>query len=124
MSRFISLSSTSRIFAIALLLCPCVPWPDIGRSLGIDSRRRQTDGTGGPHPQGTLDRDGTAHHLTKALANRQPEPCATIFARGRGIGLDECLEKLFFLPGGHADTGVTHPEPDPYHSVCHLTSHL
>src|SRR5262245_34606119 len=39
MSRFISLSSTSRIFAIALLLCPCFPWPDIGRSRGIDSRR-------------------------------------------------------------------------------------
>src|SRR5437773_5035499 len=124
MSRFISLSSTSRIFAIQLLLYLYVPRPDTGRSPGSDSLRREPDGKDGSHPQRARNRNLTPHHLTEALANRQPEPRATVFACHRDVGLDERLEQLLYLLGGHANAGVGHPERDPCSPIDHLTGDL
>ena len=58
------------------------------------------------------------------MANRQPKPRATVFACHRDVGLDERLEQLLHLLGGHANAGVGHPERDPCSPIDHLTGDL
>ena len=48
------------------------------------------------------------HQLGQALANRQPQACAAIAARGGSVRLLKALEQTALLLVGHTDTGVAH----------------
>src|SRR3990172_1555233 len=121
MSRFSSLSSTSRIFVMWDLACGYVPgWtgePVPHNHSAADIHGGKRDGERGPLAEGALDRDLPSHHLTDVLADRQPEARAAVFAGGQGIRLVERLEQLPHLLGGHADAGVGHTEPNPGRAV-------
>src|SRR4051812_42831963 len=106
MSRFISLSSTSRI-----------------RGMGGEGPRAIDAGRGGPGRLGlyggrldptrevdckrraaarlTQDGDLAAHHLAVASGDGQAEAGPSILPGGRGVGLDEREEEAVDLLGGH-----------------------
>jgi hypothetical protein len=74
---------------------------------------RQPDREGRAVTVHALDCDVAAHHLTEALADREPEPGAAVSARCGGGCLGELLEQLAHLLRRHADAGVGHRERDP-----------
>ena len=53
-----------------------------------------------------LDADGAAHQLGEPLRDRQAEPGAAVFARGRAVRLLEGLEHAGPLLRRHADAGI------------------
>src|SRR5271169_6566378 len=58
----------------------------------------------------TLSPNVALHHLDQALGDGESKPCATVFARGRSVGLRESLEQPGALLGSHTDATVADRE--------------
>src|SRR5215212_7051089 len=85
MSRFISLSSTSRIFGIITLFCR-----KANGSRYADREYRAGAGL-------ALDLDVSTHHEAEPLGDRESQPGAAILACGRGFGLRKGFEQSSHL---------------------------
>ena len=64
----------------------------------------------GPLARFAANPDSPAHLLHQRPGDGQPQAGAAIAARGGAVGLAERLEQFVALLGGHANTGVAHPE--------------